>query len=295
LYAPGDLALADNVRRIRYDKAGNQIRDTFTGYGDAFFDAENHITAIQDKLGGWSNYTYNADGQRTRRKINNEETWHIYGMDGELLAEYAATAAAATPQKEYGYRNGELLITTALDTVWSEDTVPAGAAIAGDGESWNWVSSNPGSFSGSTAHQSNLVAGLHQHYFYGATATLSVNSGDKLVAYVYLDPSNMPSQIMLQWNDGSWEHRAYWGANKLPWGVDGTNSRRYMGPLPVAGKLGKIGGTGKSGRTRGSHVAWDGLLDVGRTRHLGSRRENILRGIAAVVGERSARYTAHGL
>jgi RHS repeat-associated protein len=235
LYAPGDLALADNVRRIRYDKAGNQIRDTFTGYGDAFFDAENHITAIQDKLGGWSNYTYNADGQRTRRKINNEETWHIYGMDGELLAEYAATAAAATPQKEYGYRNGELLITTALDTVWSEDTVPAGAAIAGDGESWNWVSSNPGSFSGSTAHQSNLVAGLHQHYFYGATATLSVNSGDKLVAYVYLDPSNMPSQIMLQWNDGSWEHRAYWGANNLPWGVDGTNSRRYMGPLPVAG------------------------------------------------------------
>ena len=98
-------------------------------------------------------------------------------MDGELLAEYAATAAAATPQKEYGYRNGELLITTALDTVWSEDAVPAGAAIAGDGESWNWVSSNPGSFSGSTAHQSNLVAGLHQHYFYGATATLSVNTG----------------------------------------------------------------------------------------------------------------------
>jgi len=235
LYAPGDLALVESARRIRYDAAGNQTRDSYTGYGDAIFDAENHITSIQDKLGGLSTYTYNADGQRTRRKINNQETWHIYGMDGELLAEYPANGAAGTPQKEYGYRNGQLLVTTAQDTIWSDDAVPAGAAVAGDGESWNWVSSNPGSFSGSTAHQSNAVAGLHQHYFYGATATLSVSTGDKLVAYVYIDPSNLPSQIMLQWNDGTWEHRAYWGANNLPWGVDGTNSRRYMGPLPAAG------------------------------------------------------------
>lgn len=237
LYAPGDLALAEGARRIRYDAAGNQTKDTYTGYGDAVFDAENNITSIQDKLGGWSYYTYNADGKRTRRKINNQETWHIYGMDGELLADYAAAAAAASPQKEYGYRNGELLVTTGpVDTVWSDDAVPAGAAIAGDAEGWNWVSSGPGPFSGGTAHQSNIVAGLHQHYFYGATATLSVSAGDKLVAYVYLDPNNMPSQIMLQWAEGgSWEHRAYWGANNLPWGVNGTNSRRYMGPLPAAG------------------------------------------------------------
>ena len=111
LYAPGDLALAEDARRIRYDKAGNQIKDTFTGYGEANFDADNHITAIQDRFGGWSNYTYNADGQRTRRKINNQESWHIYGIDGELLAEYAANAPPASPRKEYGYRNGQLLIT----------------------------------------------------------------------------------------------------------------------------------------------------------------------------------------
>ena len=46
---------------------------------------------------------------------------------------------------------------------------------------------------------------------------------------------------MLQWAEGgSWEHRAYWGANNLPWGVDGTNSRRYMGPLPAAGSWVKL-------------------------------------------------------
>ncbi|MCA1633137.1 MAG: hypothetical protein LC802_05305, partial [Acidobacteria bacterium] len=52
---------------------------------------------------------------------------------------------------------------------------------------------------------------------------------DKLIAYVYLDPANVPSEVMLQWNDGTWEHRAYWGANNITgWGVEGTESRRYM-------------------------------------------------------------------
>ena len=35
-------------------------------------------------------------------------------MEGELLAEYAANTAAGSPQKEYGYRNGQLLITVTL-------------------------------------------------------------------------------------------------------------------------------------------------------------------------------------
>jgi hypothetical protein len=57
-----------------------------------------------------------------------------------------------------------------------------------------------------------------------------------LIAYVYLDPVNVPNEIMLQWNDGTWEHRAYWGANIIGWGTDGTNSRRFMGALPPAGQ-----------------------------------------------------------
>lgn len=118
---------------------------------------------------------------------------------------------------------------------WIDDAVPAGAALAGTAESWNWVTT-PTPYSGGLAHQSALVAGLHQHYFYGATATMSVVAGDTLYAYVYLDPLNPPSQVMLQWNDGSWEHRAYWGANQIGWGTNGTNSRRYMGPLPVSGQ-----------------------------------------------------------
>jgi hypothetical protein len=76
----------------------------------------------------------------------------------------------------------------------------------------------------------------HQHYFYGATQTLPVNAGDKLYTYVFLDPANTPSEVTLQWNDGTWEHRAYWGLNLIGWGTDGTASLQYMGPIPEAGR-----------------------------------------------------------
>ena len=89
-------------------------------------------------------------------------------------------------------------------------------------------------FSGTAAHQSNLSSGSHQHYFGYAWATLSVSTGDVLFAYVYLDPANIPLELMLQWNDGSWEHRAYWGANNILNGTDGTTNRFHAGPLPAA-------------------------------------------------------------
>jgi hypothetical protein len=41
---------------------------------------------------------------------------------------------------------------------------------------------------------------------------------------------------MLQWNNGTWEHRAYWGANSIGYGADGTTSKHYMGALPPAGQ-----------------------------------------------------------
>jgi hypothetical protein len=124
------------------------------------------------------------------------------------------------------------------DTIWVEDSLPAGAGsgYSDGGDAWTWVGANPTPYSGSLASQSNIASGEHQHYFNGATATLSVNTGDALFAYVYTDPANPPSEVMLQWNDGTWEHRAYWGSNQIPWGIDGTVARTYMGPLPATGQ-----------------------------------------------------------
>lgn len=59
-----------------------------------------------------------------------------------------------------------------------------------------------------------------------------------LFAYVYVDPANPPSEIMLAWNTtaGDWQHGAYWGVNLIPYGAEGTASRRFMGPMPPPGQ-----------------------------------------------------------
>src|SRR5262249_13169025 len=124
--------------------------------------------------------------------------------------------------------------------VWVDDSLPTGATPASDGgDSWNWVSASPAPYSGSEAAQSNIATGEHQHYFTGATQMMQVNAGDTLFAYVYIDPANKPSELMLQWNvGGSWEHRAYWGANSISWGDNGslTNPAHFfVGAIPSAG------------------------------------------------------------
>ncbi len=123
------------------------------------------------------------------------------------------------------------------ETVWVEDAIPAGGIAQSDGgDAWTWIGGNPSPFSGALCQQASIGAGEHQHYFTNASQTLTVGAGDSLFAYVYLDPQNPPSEVMLQWNDGGWEHRAYWGADQIGWGAPGTQSRRYMGALPQAGR-----------------------------------------------------------
>jgi hypothetical protein len=121
--------------------------------------------------------------------------------------------------------------------VWVEDALPIGAQVGADGgDSWNWVSSDPSPYSGALSQESSIASGLHEHYFSGATQTLTVNAGDILFAAVYIDPANVPSEIMLQWDDGSWEHRAYWGGSFITYGANGTAASYYMGPVPAPGQ-----------------------------------------------------------
>ncbi len=116
LYAPGDLALPDASRRMQYDQSGNLKTDTYTGQGQRTYDAENRMTGSTGVLPAI--YKYDGEGRRINRIVSGVETWQVYGTGGELLAEYAQNAAAASPQKEYGYRNGKLLIIATAGTSW---------------------------------------------------------------------------------------------------------------------------------------------------------------------------------
>src|SRR6185312_4913092 len=94
-------------------------------------------------------------------------------------------------------------------SVWFDDALPLGAVMDWNVDSWNWVSTSPYPQSGTRAHQSAAAAGLHQHFFYSAAQTMTPATGDVLYTWVYIDPANVPSELMLHGNDGStWDHRA---------------------------------------------------------------------------------------
>lgn len=85
-------------------------------------------------------------------------------------------------------------------------------------------------------HRSQLVAGIHQHFFEAATETLAVASGSELYAWVYLDPDHPPRTLMLQWHANGWQHRAYWGEDLIPWGAADGSERVRIDELPPAGR-----------------------------------------------------------
>jgi YD repeat-containing protein len=96
---------------MSYDATGNLKNDTYTGAGNRTYDAENKITSAWGGNNQAQLYSYDASGNRIKRTVDGVETWQVYGFGGELLAEYPANGPAANAQKEYGYRNGQLLIT----------------------------------------------------------------------------------------------------------------------------------------------------------------------------------------
>ncbi len=77
-----------------------------------------------------------------------------------------------------------------------------------------------------------------QHSFRGANRKFTLAAGDRLFAYVWLDPAAPPETLMLQWNDGNWEHRAFWGEDKINFGGIGkdTPGHKPMGALPATGE-----------------------------------------------------------
>ena len=125
---------------------------------------------------------------------------------------------------------------------WFDDSLPPGAQpTAKDGE-WEWANANPAPQAGKRTHRFHRTdTGLNEHWFTGATSPLSIENGDTLFAWVYLDPARPPKQIMLMWHDGSgWEHRAYWGANTITYGRNNTPGRARIGDLPPTGKWVKL-------------------------------------------------------
>lgn len=119
--------------------------------------------------------------------------------------------------------------------VWIDDEAPAAAQLQGD-TPWEFVSAPDHPVQSGTKATRRQASGLSQHFFTGAAPTLKIGAGDKLFAWVWLDPANPPKTIMLQFNDGAWEHRAFWGEDRIAFGSGDVPGHRHLGPLPAAGQ-----------------------------------------------------------
>ena len=92
------------------------------------------------------------------------------------------------------------------ERIFIEDTAPKNAELHGE-----WKLADDPVFSGAKSFVRTGV-GNNQHFFYNSKNPHEVkNNDDEFFAYAFLDPQNPPKQVMLQFNDGNWEHRAYWG------------------------------------------------------------------------------------
>lgn len=122
-----------------------------------------------------------------------------------------------------------------VEVVWIDDDTPKGAKLQANLYPWQWVEAPEPVFAGKRASKRTSKE-LDQHFFTEANPPLTVYKDDVLFTYVYLDPADPPKEIMLQWNNGNWNFRAYWGENLIPFGSDGTVSRQRQGDLPALGE-----------------------------------------------------------
>lgn len=147
----------------------------------------------------------------------------------DIILDQAAVATSVL----YGYEAWS----EPQETAWVDDDLPPGAVPDSASEPWSWITDTPPPAFGRRAHQSRLSPGMHQHQFTNAAPGLRIGVDDQLFAYVFLDPQNPPTTVMLQWAADSGEHRAYWGDGAaINVGVEDTASRRFMGVLPPAGR-----------------------------------------------------------
>jgi len=185
------------------------------------------------------------------------------------------------------------------DFAWIEDQrTPEGARRDGV---FTFIAKGKGPTREGKHSRKQEAGGLVQHFVIDAKATLNLGKEDVFFAWIYLDPKNPPKQIMLQFNEaGSWEHRAVWGEDKIPYGGPGTNAdnHRQMGELPKTGEWVKLEVDPKVvGFKEGSVISgmaftqWDGLAyweNAGVTRAGLGAPDAVIAALKVTADERDA-------
>lgn len=152
------------------------------------------------------------------------------------------------------------------EDIWFEDGFPMGKVFASPGHPTELVDAKSGRvFSGSKALK-RKDSGLAQDVIEGMPAK-TIPVGAKLFAHVYIEPSDKPKTLMLQYFKGGWLHRAVWGDyDTIPWGNPGSTEKVNAGSLPEAGKWVRLEiDAGKLGLKEGDQLTGFALTQHGGT------------------------------
>jgi hypothetical protein len=133
-----------------------------------------------------------------------------------------------------GFELGDVLETK---EIWFEDGFPKGAKAGASGHPQTLVDDPV--FSGEKSLKRG-GKGMAQDYYESGAVPLTVPEGAKFFVHVYLDPSDAPEEVMIQFHTTGWNHRVLWGADVIEFGKKGTTERFVAGALPKTGKWVKL-------------------------------------------------------
>lgn len=122
---------------------------------------------------------------------------------------------------------------TETETVWFEDSFPAGAQVRTSVTPQEFVAEPAASGEKSVKVKGPAMA---QIFYEAGAADLVVPAGGKFFLHVFNDPADPAEEIMIQFNTGAWSHRAIWGKDLIEWGRANSPERFPAGGLPEVGK-----------------------------------------------------------
>lgn len=190
---------------------------------------------------------------------------------------------------------------TTSEVLWLDDDFPAGGKHReGPGTPPQFVTKADGQpiHAGERALK-RKDAGLAQDIWDGATIPLTLPQDPKIFAHVWLDATDTPKSIMVQFFKDNWLHRAVWGDyNAIEWGAANTTERVHMGELPATGqwvrlelaadKVGLAAGDNLKGfalTQYGGTVYWDSVGVAGTTDPATDPSKSFLAWWKAVTGK----------
>lgn len=122
------------------------------------------------------------------------------------------------------------------EVIWFEDNFPAQAKVQFAGAPTTLITKAQGPvFSGQRALR-RQAKGVAQDFFVNGAA-FAIPANGIITVQVYLEPTDLPKAIMLQFHVGGWNHRAFWGEEgAIPFGRVRTPERVNLGKLPEPGQ-----------------------------------------------------------